>query len=322
MIGIVGRGVLLGVDSIIPNLNNITNIDVVELSSGVFEYLNAVRSVYDDYPVSIPVDWVGTTIMNCTFNSLNAGNLDFTFDNISKILIQRKRIDAPYNEPTWTTLFEVPIEDQTNLNFTFNDITNVNDAIYQYQLVPVAIQKQGGIDVEIEGVGEPSEEVLSSFDGVFICDANTFIKLYAGVEYGSMQTIQVVGTHQTLGNKYPIIVANSNTNYHTNSISGTILNKNYGEQNEDGTYIGLNRQKIVEAREELDKFLTNKKPKIIKDSNGNIWLVIFTDNINYSFFNEWGQGLGNMSATWTEIGDAKLGKDIRRVGIYNMVGDE
>ena len=322
MIGIVGRGVLLGVDSIIPNSNNITNIDVVELSGGIFEYLNAVRSVYDDYPVSIPVDWVGTTIMNCTFNSLNAGNLDFAFDNISKILIQRKRIDAPYNEPTWTTLFEVPIVDQANLNFTFNDITNVNGATYQYQLVPVAIQEQGGIDIEIEGVGEPSEEVLSSFDGVFICDANTFIKLYAGVEYGSMQTIQVVGTHQTLGNKYPIVVANSNTNYHTNSISGTILNKNYGEQNEDGTYIGLNRQKIVEAREELDKFLTNKKPKIIKDSNGNIWLVIFTDNINYSFFNEWGQGLGDISATWTEIGDAKLGKDIRRVGIYNMVGDE
>lgn len=321
MIGIVGQNVLLGADSIIPNLTNITNINIVELRNGIFDYLNAVRSVYEDYPVSIPVDWVGTTIMNCTFNTLNAGNLEFAADNISKILIQRKRIDPPYNESTWTTLFEVPIVDQANLNFTFNDVTNVDGAIYQYQLLPIAVQQQGGIEIEIEGTGQPSEEVESSFDGVFICDADTFIKLYAGVEYGSMQTIQLTGVHQTLGSQYPIIVANSNTNYHTNSISGTILNKDYGTQNEDGSYISFDRNKIVEAREELDTFLTNKKPKIIKDDNGNIWLVIFTDNINYSFFNEWGQGLGNMSATWTEIGDAKSGKDISRVGIYNMVGD-
>ena len=320
MIGFAGQSVLLGIDSIMSMGNKTYPINTVRLSNGVFNYLNAIRGVYDDYPVSIPVDWVGTTIMNCEFDSLNAGNLEYAVDNISKIRIQRKRIDPPYDEALWTTLFEVPIVDQNNLNFTFNDFTNINGAIYQYQLVPVAMQEQGGIEIEVDGIGQPSEEVLSKFDGVFICDSETFIKLYAGVEYGSIQTTHLTGVHQTLGGKYPIIVANSNVNYHTGSISGTILNKDYGNRNEDGTYVSLDRKKIVEARQELDAFLTKKTPKIIKDSNGNAWLVMFTDNIDYSFFNEWGQGLGKMSANWTEIGDALSLEDLERTGIINGLG--
>lgn len=316
MIGIMGQSVLLGTEAVMPTQNVVYPIDKVMLSNGIFDYINAIRSIYEDFPVQIPVDWVGTTIMDCTFNTLNAGDIEYMADNISKILIQRKRTDPPYNEAVWTTLFEVPINDQGNLNFTFKDITNVYEARYIYQLVPVSVQEQGGIQVEIEGTGQPTEEILSYFDGAFICDSETFIKLYAGVEYGSMQSIQLNGVHQTLGGQYPIIVTNSNVNYHTGSISGTILNTDYGQKNADGTYTQLDRQKIVQARQELDALLTSKSPKIIKDDNGNIWLVVFTDGVEYTFFNEWGRGLGQMSANWTEIGNALLGKDLTRTHIF------
>lgn len=320
MIGIMGQSILLGAEAVMPTQNVAYPIDKAILSNGIFDYINAIRSVYEDFPVEIPVRWVGTTIMDCDFDTLNAGNINYMIDNISKILIQRKRTDPPYNESVWTTLFEVPIDDQSNLSFTFNDISNIYGAKYIYQLVPVSVQEQGGIQVEIEGVGQPSEEILSSFDGVFICDSETFVRLYAGVEYGSMESIQLNGVHQTLGGKYPIIVTNSNINYHVGNISGTILNKDYGERNKDGTYNPLNRQKIVQARQELDALLTKKTPKIIKDDNGNAWLVIFTDGVNYTFFNEWGRGLGQMSANWTEIGDVALGKDLKRANIFNNVG--
>ena len=320
MIGVVGQTVLLGINSIAPTQTSLYPINTVTLRNGIFDYFNAVKEIRVDYPISIPVEWVGNTIMDCTFNTLNAGNMEYAADTISKILIQRKRLDAPYTETTWTTLFEVPIENQQNLNFVFKDFTNVYGARYVYQLTPVAVQEQGGIEIEIEGIGQPSEEILSSFDGVFICDSETFIKLYAGVQYGSMETIQLNGVHQTLGGKYPIIVTNSNVNYHVGSISGTILNKDYGQKNADGTYTQLDRQKIVQARQELDALLTSKTPKIIKDDNGNAWLVIFTDGVDYTFFNEWGRGLGQMSANWTEIGDATLGKDLKRTNIFENVG--
>jgi hypothetical protein len=137
-----------------------------------------------------------------------------------------------------------------------------------------------------------------------------------------MQTTQITGVHQTLGGKYPIIVANSNVKYHTGSVSGTILNQDYGQPNEDSSAIvGLDRVKIVKARQEVDEFLTNKKPKILKDDNGNMWLVIFVDDVNYAWFNEWGRGLGDISANWIEIGDATSGADLRRTHILGGVNN-
>ena len=127
-------------------------------------------------------------------------------------------------------------KNQNNLNFTFNDNSNIYGAVYQYQLVPVTVQHQGDIDIEIEGTGQPSKNITSSFNGVFICDAETFAKLDAGVEYGTAETVQLTGVHTTLGGQYPIVVTNSKVNYHTNSINGTILNTDYGNRNEDGTF--------------------------------------------------------------------------------------
>lgn len=316
MVGIAGQSVLLGIDSIVPTLNTIYPLQTLELRNGSFSYLNVTKNILNDMPTSIPVDWVSGTIMNCTFNTLQAGNLEYLSDNISKIIVKRKRVDAPYIDIDWTVLFEVPIEDQANLSFVVNDFTNIYGATYVYQLVPVIIQEQGGIQVEVEGLGQDSEEIESVFCGTFICDSETFVRLYAGVEYGNMQTTQITGIHQTLGGKYPIIVANSKASYRTGSIGGIILNEDYGVFNENtGEYGQLNRQRIVEARNKVEKFLINKKPKIIKDDNGNIWLVILTDNLDYQFFNEWGRGLGSMSVNWTEIGDPSVEADLKRTHI-------
>lgn len=327
---IAKQTVLLGIDSIAPATNILHPVNVIRLSNGIFYYANAVREYRSGYPQSIPVDWASNTIMDCTFNTLNAGNIEYAADNIDKILVKRRRVDAPYTETNWTTLFEIPTNnEQSNLNFVVNDFSNVYGATYIYQLVPVSITIENNIIIENEGIGQDSKPVESLFDGVFICDSESLIRLIAGVEYSTMQTAQLTGVHQTLGGKYPIIVANSDVNYHSSSISGTILNENYGKkiyeldsQNNqiwNGKYYELDRKEIVEARKKVDKILTNKKPKIIKDDNGNAWLVFITDDISCDFFNDWGRGLGNMSAGWTEIGDVNSGADLKRVNIFGEV---
>ena len=259
MVGILGQSVLLGADAIVPMLNNVSPLQIVELRNGNFDYINITKNLLSDLPTSIPVEWSSNTIMNCTFDNLQAGNLEYLSDNINRILVKRKRTDEPYNESTWTTLFEIPVYDQSNLNFVVNDFTNVYGATYVYQLVPVIVQEQGGIQIEVEGLGQDSEEIESLFGGVFICDSETFVRLYAGVSYGDMQTTQITGIHQTLSGKYPIIVANSNVNYHSGSVSGTILNEDYEQISDDpSNRVGLDRIKIVKARKEVDEFLTNK----------------------------------------------------------------
>lgn len=310
MIGVVGKGVLLGIDGAIPSMANVLPVRRVTLRNADFDYLNVTRNILNDLPTSIPVEWASSTIMNSDFNSLNAGNLEFLSDAISRLVVQRSRTDGADN--SWITLFEIPIENQSELSFVVNDFTNVSGATYVYRIVPIL--EQDGI--EVEGIGSESEEVESVFDGVFICDTESFVKLYAGVQYGTMETTQITGVHQTLNNKYPIIVTNSKTGYKTGSVSGTILNKDYGEINpETNTPFNLDSKKIIQRRKEIEDFITNKKPKILKDMDGNCWMVIFTDNVGYEFFNAWGKSLGNMSMSWTEVGNPESERDLRRTGL-------
>lgn len=314
MIGIVGQSILLGVDGAIPTMANVLPIQEVTLRNADFSYLHVTKNLLNSLPTSIPMSWVSSTIMDATFNNLNAGNLDFLSDNINKLIVQRSRTDS--GDGSWVTLFEIPIENQSELNFTVNDFTNISGATYVYKIVPILNQS----GVEVEGVGSISEEVESLFDGVFICTSDDFIKLYAGVKYNDMQAVQITGVHQTLNNKYPIIVSNSKVGYHTGGLSGTILNKDYGEIDaESGTRIQLDSKKIVQRRKEVEDFINSKHPKILKDSDGNAWLVIFTDNINYSFFNDWGKSLGDMSMSWTEIGNPEDERDLRRTGFVGGV---
>ena len=80
------------------------------------------------------------------------------------------------------------------------------------------------------------------------------------------------------------------------------------------------RTAMVAAREAMEEFLTNKSPKILKDWNGNIWLVMFTSEIDLTFVNEWGMGIASFSATWTEVGNAEDQYDLQNSGLINIGG--
>ena len=82
----------------------------------------------------------------------------------------------------------------------------------------------------------------------------------------------------------------------------------------------LNRNDIVKLRKHIGEFLINKSPKIIKDWNGNIFLVMFTENINFSFTNDWGMGLVTFEANWTEIGQPDDQDDLEDCGLINLGG--
>ena len=82
----------------------------------------------------------------------------------------------------------------------------------------------------------------------------------------------------------------------------------------------LNRSTLVATRQIVEQFLTNKSPKILKDWNGNIWLIMFTDNISLDFTNEWGMGLAKFSAPWVEIGDAEDQISLQETGLIDIGG--
>jgi hypothetical protein len=265
--------------------------------------------------------------------------------SINRILVKRQDVDDVTH--TWLTMYSKDINSASDMNFTYIDFFNQYGKIYQYALVPVIIQRQGGITVEVEGGYTKSAPVKSVFDGVYITDGVGSQRLKAGVGYESVQYNQITGVHTTMSGKYPIVVTNSNVGYHSGTISAMIVPENFYSTNgnvdlsgyaylmtsemqklcnQDGNVLVaklqahdlLSRTSMVEQRNILEQFLTNRKPKIIKDWNGNIWLVMFVDNIDISFDNSWGMGMATLSANWVEVGNPTNEVDLQDLGLINV----
>jgi len=231
---------------------------------------------------------------------------------ITNLLVKRQDIDDVSGN--WLTLYSQPITQASDMDFTFIDFLNQYGKTYKYALVPLLTQTQSGVEVEVEGGYTVSDEVQSIFDGVFISDSTGSQKCKANVGYGNVNMNQSVGSITPIGSQYPIIVTNSNNRYHNGSISGMIVPDDY-------YYNGnLSRIDMVNKRNELEQFLTNKRAKIIKDWNSNIWLVMIMDNIDCSFDNNYGMGIVTFNANWLEVGDPTNQEDLQATGLVDVGG--
>ena len=231
---------------------------------------------------------------------------------ITNLLVKRQDVDDVSGG--WLTLYSQPISQASDMDFTFIDFLNQYGKTYKYALVPLLTQTQSGVEVEVEGGYTVSNEVQSVFDGVFIADSTGSQKCKANVGYGNVDMNQVVGSITPIGAKYPIIVTNSHNQYHNGSISGTIVPDDYYFNG------NLSRIDMVNKRNELEQFLTNKRVKVIKDWNGNIWLVMIAGNVSCTFNNNYGMGIVSFSTNWTEVGDPTNQQDLQATGLINVGG--
>ena len=241
------------------------------------------------------------------------GNIELSYHiPITNLLVKRQDVDDVGGG--WLTLYSQPISQASDMDFTFIDFLNQYGKTYKYALVPLLTQTQSGVEVEVEGGYTVSNEVQSVFDGVFIADSTGSQKCKANVGYGNVDMNQVVGSITPIGAKYPIIVTNSHNQYHNGSISGTIVPDDYYFNG------NLSRIDMVNKRNELEQFLTNKRVKVIKDWNGNIWLVMIAGNVSCTFNNNYGMGIVSFSTNWTEVGDPTNQQDLQATGLINVGG--
>ena len=269
-----------------------------KLENGIFSHWYVTRDVNSPYSSEEPTLWEYLTVMDANFDgSLQAGNVGYVLDNIDGIKIKRRKV----NEYDWITLDYVSAEELgTTLSFTLNDNLNQNGVEYEYAFVPVS---QG-----IEG-NYITNTIKSKFNGVFICDAESIYKFYTNVSYGTNERVQQIGVFEPFGRKYPVVVSNALLNYETGSFKGDILNNDFLDIRR------IDAKEIIEKRKQIVDFLTNKKAKILKDWNGNFWLIFITDNIQTDYANGSGMSIVNVESKWTEVGDANSGSDLYLNGI-------
>ena len=297
MIGFIGYNFCADGNALDPTPTNINNITATRLQNGIFDHFNVTRNVTFDYSSIIPIDWDINTIMDANFKgNISAGNVDQVASGITGIRVKR-RVKGTFD---WITIKELSVEKSEDLSFVVTDNLNAYNVEYEYAFVPMLGDVEGNYIIE---------SILSKFEGVFICDANTVFKFMAGVEYSNNTANQQIGVFQPYNRQFPVIVSNSVLQYKTGSIGGWVLPEGF----EDNRVI--DRTAITKEKEILLKFLTNKKPKIIKDMNGNNWLVYFTGNPNMSYDNNYGQGMVKVNAEWTEVGDPNDKNDLYENGL-------
>lgn len=297
MIGFIGYNFCADGNALDPTPTNINNITATRLQNGIFDHFNVTRNVAFDYSSIIPIDWDIDTVMDANFKgNISAGNVDQVASGITGIRVKR-RVKGTFD---WITIKELPVEKSEDLSFVVTDNLNAYNVEYEYAFVPMLGDVEGNYIIE---------SILSKFEGVFICDANTVFKFMAGVEYSNNTANQQIGVFQPYNRQFPVIVSNSVLQYKTGNIGGWVLPEGFE------TNRVIDRTTITKEKEILLKFLTNKKPKIIKDMNGNNWLVYFTGNPNMSYDNNYGQGMVKVNAEWTEVGDPNDKNDLYENGL-------
>lgn len=280
------------------SVDNITN---VKLTNSIFDHFNVTKNTSTVVSTSIPTGWDYDTIMNASFNNnIDAGNVNYLINQISSIKIKRRK----QGDFDWLTLATIPINKVEDLSFIFNDLLNQDNVTYEYALVPIIGEIEGKYLIN---------SIMSQFNGVFIGNAETIYKFLYEVKYSSNQRNQQVGVFQVLGQQYPIVVANGALSYESGNVTATILNDDF-----EKTGI-IDRAEIVKQKDALKNFLTDKKPKILKDWNGNIWLCIVNSNIDVSYKEGTGMGIPVISFDWTEIGESNNQQSLYNNGILSEV---
>ena len=280
--------------------SNATNINSATIENAVFDHLNVTQDASLTFSSTVPTDWTYQTIMDADFNdNLNAGNVDFLIEQISAIKIKR-RIKGEFN---WLTLTSIPINTIEDLTFIFNDLLNADLVTYEYALVPVLNDVEGNYIIN---------EIFSQFNGIFIGDAHTTYKFLYDVNYGTNARNQQIGTFEPLGSQFPIIVQNGILSYNSGTVSATIMNDEFET-------IGVIDPIAITAKKEVIKdFLTNKKPKLLRDWVGNCWLVAVTNSPQITYKANSGMRIPNVQFEWKEIGISDNQQDLYNNGIINV----
>ena len=299
----MGYNFLSDVNSLDPVPTGLQIIDTVQLQNGIYDEMYVTSDTSASPSTTFPEYWDSNTIMYPQFNgTVNAGaDLgDISVSDITAVRIKRR----VQGDTQWITLQEIPINSSADLTFAYNDILNESLTTYEYAMV---LMNQG---VEGEYI---INSIDSVFDGVFVSDEESIYKLYYSVAYSSNQRVQKIGTFEPFGQQYPIYVSNGMVNYEKGSVTGQILPNDYAST---GT---IDRKQIVQLKNQILKFLTNKQPKVIKDWNGNSWLVMIVDNPTVSFNQNFGMGMASVSFNFSEVGDVHNQQDLYNTGFANVL---
>ena len=134
--------------------------------------------------------------------------------------------------------------------------------------------------------------------------------------YSTYNTRNATGIYEPYGAIYPTVVTNSSLQYNSGEVKVSSLSRS--------TTLNIYSSQVsyydeVRNRTQLNQFLTNKRPKILKDTLGNIWVVFITNDIGNAFNSSMFNAISDTTYSWVEISDLSQ-KGLDRLGMLGRFG--
>ncbi len=280
------------------------NSNMLELSHAMFDELFVTKDVESALDFNKKSAWNYDTLMLADFdNDAEAGNTKWTVDNVTHFIVRRRKL----GEYKWVTLLVKPVTKIEDFEFSGTDIATESGE-YEYAMFPHFSGTDGdyiSITVDVNNthlvIADPNEVYKTILtDGS--CDTTT---------QAPSETIM------TLNDKYPSIVRNSSANYEEIQVSAQFLpdSGDSGECLDYDAAMENDGARILYTRK-FKEFLTNGKPKILKNVDGRAWLVYITtppqDSAADSFKDR------TFTFSCTEIGSLHKGIDLYENGFYDL----
>ena len=269
--------------SVFQSLNIVNNFYRVELTKAIFDEIhlrNRINISYDE----AKTDWQLDTILLAKFqNSLAGGNIDLAGELIEFLSIRKRKID----ELTWSNVINIPYNPEINIYEYVDKFVEAGE-IYEYAILPVAF---GGFEGKYI-----LEQIEAKFESTWLFNKNEIYKLIYNLEYGVIDTIVPNSIFEPVGAEYPIVNYNGNLKYKRGNIKCLLVSNN-----SINGKIDIRQEKL--ERKQLLNFLTDRKPKILKDAGGNYMMVSIIGSPQLVPNNNLAQRLYEVNFEFIEIGN-------------------
>lgn len=278
---------------------DVDNITRIELSNGWYDDLRVTKKVTEELSSKVNQYWDWDTILHAKFNgNTSAGNVDWNYKEVSHLLIKRKNAD----EFKWITLDVRKVEEIEDFNLKNIDLTAVPNCEYQYAAVPIingveGFYYQDYVDIKTQCL--------------MIADKSEVWCTNITDNYFDNTSVVPNSVITTMYDRYPTIVSNSESNYEEITV-----NAQFFPTDEDGCTIDLDDdKKRIEYNKRAKLFLRNKKVKILKSMDGNVYLVYIhqppSDTATDNYQNR------KLSFGAVEVGDINNEEDLWEAGLIS-----
>lgn len=275
----------------------VENINHAALHTGSYDGIYATHDTKMDMTYNLRSEWDMNTIFASEYtNGINAGNVDFSLSTVSHLAV-KKRKSGTFK---WNTIFVKKVDSLEDFYIAGIDTFNAGNTFYQYALVPILNNTEGGYSIV---------EAFSDFEGLYLLEKDTVYGTILDIKCDTQRNHSVIRQNPLFG-RYPKAVYNSNANYESGTVEGYFckFNAHTDEYSPEDSFA---------YRKRLTDFLTNKKPKILKLHDGRMWLINI-DESSISDSEDTHCLHRKTSFSFFESGDCSSEKDLYEAGLTDI----